>query len=58
MGHAIDAPVRVAVLVADGDGEAAVVGAQQIDHLAAVVARQRQRRTLARVRRPILPLFR
>jgi len=29
-GHAVDAPVGVAVLVADGDGEPAVVGP---DHL-------------------------
>ena len=57
VGHAVDGPVGVAVLVADGDREAAVVGPQQVDHLPGVVARQRQRRPLARVRRPVLPLF-
>ncbi len=57
MRHAVDAPVGVAVLVADGDGEAAVVGAHQVDHLVAVVARQRQHRALARVRRPVLALL-
>ena len=55
--HAVDAPLGVTVLVADGDGEAAVIGAHQVDDLVAVVARQRQRRPFARVRRPVLALF-
>ena len=58
MRHAIDAPVGVAVLVANRDGEASVIGSQQVDDFAAVVARQRQRRSLARVRRPVLALVR
>lgn len=57
MRHAVDAPVGVTVLVTNGDRKAAVVGSQQVDHLPAVVARQRQRRPFARVRRPVLPLF-
>ena len=36
--HAVDAPVGVAVLVADGDAEAAVVGADHLDGAAAVIA--------------------
>ena len=56
MRHAVDGPVRVAVLVADCDGETAVVGPQQVDHLVVVAARQRQRRAFARVRRPVLSL--
>ena len=55
--HAVDVPLGVTVLVADGDGEAAVIGAHQVDDLVAVVARQRQRRPFARVRRPVLALF-
>ena len=31
--HAVDAPVGVAVLVADGDGEPAVVGPDHLDRL-------------------------
>ena len=55
--HAVDRPVRVAVLVADRDREAAVIGAHQTDHLSCLAARERQRRALARVRRPVLALF-
>jgi len=57
MRHAVDAPISVAMLVANGDGETAVVGPQQVDHLSGVVARERQRGALARVGRPVLPLF-
>ena len=59
MRHAVDGPLRVAVLVADGDGEAAVVGPQQVDHLAAAVcaARQVQHGSLASVRCPVFPLI-
>lgn len=56
MRHAVDGPVRVAVLVADGDGKAAVVGAQEVDHLVVFAARQRQHGTLTRVRRPVFSL--
>ena len=51
--HTIHAPRRVALLVADGDGEAAVVGAHQID-LLALLALDLQARTLAPVLRPPL----
>ena len=51
--HAVHAPRRVALLVADGDGEAAVVGAHQID-LLALLALDLQARTLAPVLRPPL----
>lgn len=57
MRHAVDGPVRVAVLVADGDGKTAVVGSQQVDHLVVVAARQRQRRSFARVGRPVFSLI-
>ena len=30
-GHAVDAPVGLAVVVADGDAEAAVVGSHDLD---------------------------
>ena len=56
MRHAVDGPVRVSVLVADGDGEAAVVCAQEVDHFVVFAARQRQHGPLARVRRPVLSL--
>jgi hypothetical protein len=56
MRHAVDGPVCVSVLVADGDGEAAVVGAQEVDHFVVFAARQRQHGPLARVRRPVLSL--
>lgn len=36
--HAVDGPLSVAVLVADGYGKAAVVCPQQVDHLSATVA--------------------
>ena len=51
--HAVDAPRRVALLVADGDGEAAIVGTYQID-LLALLALDLQARTLAPVLRPPL----
>lgn len=57
MRHAVDGPVRVSVLVADGDGKTAVVGSQQVDHLVVVAARQRQHRSFARVRRPVFSLI-
>lgn len=49
---AVDGPLRVAVRVADGDGEAAVVGPYDVDDVprGAVDA---QRRALTRVRRPV-----
>lgn len=51
MRHAVDAPVRVPVLVADGDGEAAVVGADHLDGLAFCrVARDEHLFALALVR--------
>ena len=52
MAHAVDAPVGVAVLVADGDGEAAEVGSHQVDHLA-LLAAEGEVRLLTRVRRPV-----
>ena len=36
MRHTVDAPVCIAVLVADGDGEPAVVGPDHLDGLAGV----------------------
>jgi hypothetical protein len=51
--HAVDAPRRVALLVADGDGEAAVVGSHQVD-LLPLLALDFQARTLAPVLRPPL----
>lgn len=33
---AVDRPFRIAVLVADGDGEAAVVGADHVNHIPGV----------------------
>ena len=54
--HAVDGPLGVAVLVADGDGEATVVGPDQVDDVVAVAAHV-QRRTLASVRRPVLRSF-
>ena len=52
MAHAVDAPVGVAVLIADGYGEAAEVGAHQVDHLT-LLAAEGQVGALARVRRPV-----
>ena len=52
--HAVDAPVGEAVAVADGDGEAAVVGAHNLDHRVPRLARDLQRLTLAPVRRLVL----
>ena len=49
--HAVDAPVGEAVAVADGDGEAAVVGAHHLDHRVRRLARDLQRLPLAPVRR-------
>jgi hypothetical protein len=51
--HAVDAPLRVAVHVADGDGEAAVVGANHLDGLVAA-ALDEQLVALASVGRAIL----
>ena len=51
--HAVDAPGRVALLVADGDGEAAIVGSHQVD-LLAFLALDFQARTFAPVLRPPL----
>ena len=49
--HAVDAPVGDALVVADRDGEAAVVGAHHLDHRVARLARDLQRLALASVRR-------
>ena len=54
--HAVDAPVRVAVVVADGDGEAAVVGPDDVQELA-LLAGAGQPRALARVRRQVRRLL-
>lgn len=54
--HAVDAPLRVAVIVADGDGEAAVVGADQMDQLA-VLTLDLQSLAFARVGRVVAGLF-
>ena len=55
--HAVDAPVRVSVVVADGDGEAAVVGPDDVQ-VAILGAVDLQSRALARVRGEVarLPL--
>lgn len=50
--HAVDGPLRVAVVVADGDGEAAVVGPDEVDLLARP-ARDGQCLALARVGRVV-----
>ena len=52
--HAVDAPVGEAVAVADGNGEAAVVGAHHLDDGLARLARDLQRLALAPVRRLVL----
>ena len=51
--HTIHAPRRVALLVADGDGEASVVSSDQVDLLPGF-ALDLQARTLAPVLRPPL----
>lgn len=56
MRHAVDGPIRVSVLVADGDGETAVIGTKEVDHFVVFAARQRQHGTLTRVRRPVFSL--
>lgn len=50
--HAVDGPLSVAMLVADGDAEAAVVGSDEVDDVARVAVHV-ERRALARVRRPV-----
>lgn len=47
--HAVDAPVCVSVVIADGDGEAAVIGPDDVQ-VAARGAVDLQPRALARVR--------
>lgn len=54
--HAVDGPLGVAVVVADGDGEASVVGPDEVDLLARP-AGDGQRLALARVRRVVARLF-
>lgn len=54
--HAVDAPLRVAVVVADGDREATVIGTDQMDQLA-VFTLDLQRLAFARVGRVIAGLF-
>lgn len=56
MRHAIDGPVRVSVLIANGNGETAIVGPEQVDHLVVFTARQRQHGTLTRVCRTVFSL--
>lgn len=34
--HAVDGPFSVAMLVTDGDAEAAVVGSDEVDHVSRV----------------------
>ena len=51
--EAVDAPVGVADIVADGDGEASKVGADDVDD-GALVALDLQRRVLAAVLGPAL----
>ena len=51
--HAVDAPVRVADVVADRDGEAAEVGAHQVDDRARV-ALNVQGRALAPILGPLV----
>lgn len=50
--HAVDGPLGVAMLVADGDAEAAVVGPDEVDHVTRV-ALHVEGGALARVRRPV-----
>lgn len=54
--HAVDAPLRVAVVVADGYREATVIGTDQMDQLA-VFTLDLQRLAFARVGRVIAGLF-
>ena len=51
-GHAVDAPVGLAVFIADGDGEAAVVGADDLNVLIALLALDHQLLALAGVASP------
>ena len=51
-GHAVDAPVRLAVVIADGDGEPAVVGADDLDVLLGLLALDQQLLALAGVPSP------
>ena len=53
VGHAVDAPLVVAVVIADGDGEPAVISADQVD-VAPVATLDGQGLALARVRRLVL----
>ena len=50
--HAVDAPVGDALVVADGDGEAAVVGPHQVDG-GALLAGDVQDGALAAILRPL-----
>lgn len=47
-GHAVNAPVRVAMVVADGNGEPSVVGPDEVDDRA-LAAADLQRLAFARV---------
>lgn len=51
-GHAVHAPVRLPVVVADGDGEPAVVGADDLDVLLGLLALDQQLLALAGVASP------
>lgn len=53
VGHAVDAPLVVAVVIADGDREPAVISADQVD-VAPLAALDCQCLALARVRRLVL----
>ena len=51
-GHAVDAPVRLPVVIADGDGEPAVVGSDDLDVLLGLLALDQQLLALAGVASP------
>ena len=50
--HAVDAPVRLAVVIADRDAEPPVVGADDLDVLVILLALDHQLLALAGVARP------
>lgn len=50
--HAVDGPLSVAMFVANGDAEAAVVGSDKVDHVSRFAVHV-ERRAFTRVRRPV-----
>jgi len=54
--HAVDTPLRVAVIIADGDGEATIVSSDQMDQLT-VLAFDLEGLAFARVRCVVPVLF-